>query len=77
MNKYHDRCVHLEDEDDVTYWVHKLDITTHELNSAVLHTGSTNIEDIKLYLKKEKDYSLSFLKLFPLLKKISKTIHHG
>ena len=77
MNRYHNRYIHLEDENDVSYWVKKLGVTTQKLNSAILHTGSTNIEEIKLYLKNQKDYSFPFSKLFPLLKKMSKTIHHG
>lgn len=56
MSTQDSKCIHPEDSNNVIYWRNKLGVSTRELYDAILYTGSTNISDIKNYLKKEADY---------------------
>ncbi|HKC69776.1 MAG TPA: hypothetical protein VKG26_16170 [Bacteroidia bacterium] len=54
LNAYTDNYIHLEDTDNISYWLKKLRISKETLYDAILYTGSTNIGQLKLYLKKAK-----------------------
>ena len=38
------------EEDQISFWTKKWDITVDQLNEAILETGSINIKEIKKYL---------------------------
>ncbi|HXU28437.1 MAG TPA: DUF3606 domain-containing protein [Bacteroidia bacterium] len=52
-NTYNDSLIHLEDNNNVNYWLERLGVNKEKLNDAILYTGSINIGDIKAYLKKQ------------------------
>ncbi len=56
MNTRDNKEIHPENTDSVIYWKNKLGISTRELYDAILYTGSTNVEDVKSYLKKQTSY---------------------
>ena len=68
LNINNDTYIHLEDTNNVNYWVKKLGVNKEKLNDAILYTGSINIGDIKLYLKKSKKNHFTFTEFYHLLK---------
>lgn len=56
MNTRGNKFIYPEDTNSVIYWKNKLGITTRELYDAILYTGSTNVDDVKSYLKKQASY---------------------
>ncbi|MEO8759700.1 MAG: hypothetical protein ABI388_01735 [Bacteroidia bacterium] len=69
MNAQDSKYIHPEDSNNVIYWRNKLGISTRELYDAILYTGSTDINDIKNYLKKEADYYSPMFGLWQSIKK--------
>ena len=64
LNTYNDSFIHLEDNNNINYWLKKLGISKEILIDAILYTGSINTGDIKSYLKKNKKHLPLFTKLY-------------
>ncbi len=56
MNTQDNKFIHPEDSNNIIYWRNKLGISTRELYDAILYTGSTSVDDVKAYLRKEASY---------------------
>ena len=50
------KYIYPEDSNNIIYWRNKLGVSTRELYDAILYTGSTSVNDVKIYLKKETSY---------------------
>jgi hypothetical protein len=51
MDTHDKNHIYPGDLNNINYWTNKLGINTRKLYDAILYTGSTNVEDIKNYLK--------------------------
>ena len=47
------KFVHPEDFINLRYWTKRWGVSLHELNDAILYTGSLNTNEIKTYLRKD------------------------
>jgi hypothetical protein len=68
LNTYNDKYIHLEDGDNVSYWMQKLSTNRERLHDAILYTGSIYIGDLKVYLKKTKKTNLPIVGLYHSIK---------
>ena len=53
--------LHPENTWELQYWSSKWGITIRQLNEAIVDTGSTNIDQLKLHLRKNKISKTHFL----------------
>ena len=51
---YSNKEINLENIENINFWSKKLKVSKSELHDAILYTGSININDLQLYLKKVK-----------------------
>lgn len=53
MKQFDTNQIHPEDTNNLFYWAKKWGVSTRQLNEAILYTGSLNVEEVKIYLKKD------------------------
>lgn len=61
--KSQDNLIHPEDNSNINYWTRKFGVSIHQLNDAILYTGSLNPGKVREYLKKDVWYHLPFFGL--------------
>ena len=57
--------LHPEDSNELQSWSKKWNITISELGRAIVDTGSTNIRDLKKYIRKNKSHSQHSTSRYP------------
>lgn len=60
--------IHPEDKTNINYWTKKWGVSNHQLNDAILYTGSLNPSRIKAYFKKDGWLEVPFFGLIKLFR---------
>lgn len=65
------RFIHPEDWNNLRYWTRKWGVSLHQLNDAILYTGSLNTNQIRTYLRRDSYFHHPLL----VFKKIAERIN--
>lgn len=73
--KSQDNLIHPEDNSNLNYWTKKWGVSIHQLNDAILYTGSLNPVRVKEYLRKDVWYHLPFFGLTRFFRNRAAIVH--